>query len=84
MHAVHYIAELIHVAWCTCYVAVNENPFTTRCPSDANEKPHITGSNKDVQIWRAKTLLLLIRNPIRIDQPIIPLTEYSVNSITAR
>jgi hypothetical protein len=48
------------------------------------KNPHITGSNKDVQIWRAKTVLLLIRNPIRIDHSIIPPLEYNVNCTTAR
>jgi hypothetical protein len=64
--------------------AVYETPFTTHCPSDGSKKPHITGSNKNVQIWRAKIVFLLIRNSTRTDRSIIPLTEYSVNSIKAR
>ena len=64
--------------------AVYETPFTTNCPSDGSKKPHITGSNKNVQIWRAKIVFLLIRNSTPIDHSIIPLTEYGVNSTKAR
>jgi len=64
--------------------AVYETPFTTRRPSDGSKKPHITGPNKNVQIWRAKIVFLLIRNSTRIDRSIIPLTECSVNSIKGR
>ena len=64
--------------------AFYETSFTMHCPSDGSTEPQITGSNKNVQIWQANIVFLLIRNSTRIDRSIILLTECSVNSIKAR